>query len=61
MRVLLPRLIRYSLPPRSPVILSTSAILNLCMPYAARNEIATAVDLAIDSALSTETADGTHP
>lgn len=31
------------------------------MPYAARNEIATAVDLAIDSALSTETADGTHP
>ncbi|KAI0717621.1 Di-trans-poly-cis-decaprenylcistransferase [Fomitopsis betulina] len=37
------------------------AILNLCMPYAARNEIATAVDLAIDSALSTETADGTHP
>ena len=31
------------------------------MPYAARNEMATAIDLAIDSALSKEAADGTRP
>lgn len=39
----------------------TRAILNLCMPYAARNEMATAIDLAIDGALSKAAADGTHP
>lgn len=36
------------------------AILNLCMPYAARNEMATAIDLAIDDALAKEAADGTR-
>ncbi|TFY60319.1 hypothetical protein EVJ58_g5234 [Rhodofomes roseus] len=37
------------------------AILNLCMPYAARNEIATAVDLAIEDALSKAAEDGSKP
>ncbi|KZT69891.1 Di-trans-poly-cis-decaprenylcistransferase [Daedalea quercina L-15889] len=36
------------------------AILNLCMPYASRDEIATAVELAIDHELSREAEDGSE-
>jgi len=36
------------------------AILNLCMPYAARDEIATAVDRAVEHALSKEAEHGSH-